>query len=331
MKKGLTFIAVLLFLISCKDAKETFVLSTSVGQSNQLLVVTEASDWKGEIGDNLRKFLGKLVVGLPQPETTFSVTQIAPKGFGSMMNKFRNILFVQIGEKEAFFTKNDFYAKPQTLVYVTAKDKESLNAALEKHKKEIVKIFRDSEIKVLQSRFENIKLDDSQYKTFKKLGISLTIPKTFRTVYDTGDFVWLRQHLMSGIAQGDGTNNILVYSFPLNDEFELDPSNSIINNRNTIGEKYVRGADTEKMYMITEAAFTPQTLNAKVASKKAYETRGKWEVKNDFMAGPFLNYTIVDKKNNRLLVVEGFTYAPSVDKRDFVFELEAIAKSIQIK
>jgi hypothetical protein len=65
--------------------------------------------------------------------------------------------------------------------------------------------------------------------------------------------------------------------------------------------------------------------------KKAYETRGKWEVKNDFMAGPFLNYTIVDEKKNRLIIVEGFTYAPSVNKKAFLFELEAIAKSIKIE
>ena len=53
-------------------------------------------------------------------------------------------------------------------------------------------------------------------------------------------------------------------------------------------------------------------------------------MKNDFMAGPFLNYTVIDKKNNRLIVFEGFTYAPSVSKRAFVFELEAIAKSMKI-
>lgn len=49
------------------------------------------------------------------------------------------------------------------------------------------------------------------------------------------------------------------------------------------------------------------------------------------MAGPFLNYTILDEANNRLIIVEGFTYAPSIKKRAFVFELEAIAKSLKIK
>ena len=95
MRIGLTIVAIVLFLTSCKDAKDTFVLSSSVGKSNQLLVVADANNWNGEVGEHLRKFLGKLVVGLPQPETTFNVTQIAPKGFGSMMNKYRSILIVQ--------------------------------------------------------------------------------------------------------------------------------------------------------------------------------------------------------------------------------------------
>jgi hypothetical protein len=329
MKKGLTIIALLLFFTSCKDAKESFVLGGSVGKSNQLLVVTELKDWKGEIGNNLRDFLGELVVGLPQPETTFSVTQIAPKGFGSMMNKYRNILVVQTSTKESFRVKNDYYARPQTIVYVTAKDKEGLNAQLEKHKKEIVKIFRDSDIKHVQGRFEMTRVDDSKYKTLAKLGVSLTVPKSFKTVDDTGDFLWLRHHLMSGIAKGDGVNSILVYSMPLTEEFDLDVNNNVIMHRNTIGEKYIPGSK-EGMYMITEAAFTPQTKETIVDNKQAFETRGKWEMKNDFMAGPFLNYNIIDKKNNRIIVVEGFTYAPSVNKRDFIFELEAIAKSIVI-
>ena len=49
------------------------------------------------------------------------------------------------------------------------------------------------------------------------------------------------------------------------------------------------------------------------------------------MAGPFVNYAIEDKVNNRYLVAEGYVYAPSVDKREYVFELEAIIKSIKIK
>jgi hypothetical protein len=165
-------------------------------------------------------------------------------------------------------------------------------------------------------------------KTLQNLGVSFTIPSKYRTVEDTGDFMWLRHHLMSGIAK-TGSNNILVYSVPLIDETTV--SDRIIEERNVIGEKHIRGSDTLTMHMITEKAYTPVTFDAKIDDKKAYETRGKWEVKNDFMAGPFLNYTVIDKLHNRLIVFEGFTYAPSINKRAFVFELEAIAKSMKIK
>jgi hypothetical protein len=100
--------------------------------------------------------------------------------------------------------------------------------------------------------------------------------------------------------------------------------------RDTIGRKYIPGRK-ETMYMITEKLYTPRVFQTKMDEKSCYLTYGKWEVLNDFMAGPFLNYAIEDVKNNRLIVLEGFVYAPSVQKRDYMFEVEAILKTIHIK
>jgi hypothetical protein len=49
------------------------------------------------------------------------------------------------------------------------------------------------------------------------------------------------------------------------------------------------------------------------------------------MAGPFVNYAVRDTANNRYLILEGFTYAPSSSKRDLQLELESILKSVKIK
>jgi hypothetical protein len=49
------------------------------------------------------------------------------------------------------------------------------------------------------------------------------------------------------------------------------------------------------------------------------------------MSGPFINYAIEDKVNDRVVIVEGYVFAPSVAKRDYMFELEAIIKSVSIK
>lgn len=244
-----------------------------------------------------------------------------------MMKYHRNVLFVTKAEKEAFVVKRDVYARPQTIIYLQGTDEQSILNMFEKRKSDIVKTFLASDVRYVQGLFEKERLDDSKYKTLENLGLSLTIHDKFKTVDDTGEFLWLRQHLLSGIAK-TGSNNILVYSLPLMAESKIAESISRI--RDSIGKVYIPGS-REGMYMITEEAYTPYTFDTEIAGKKAFETRGKWEVKNDFMAGPFLNYTIVDKEKNRLIVFEGFTYAPSINKRAFLFELEAIGRSLKFK
>ncbi len=327
MKKILSALIITILLSSCVG-NDTMVIRDSIGKINKVMVVAKISDWTGDVGKEVRNSFGELMVGLPQPETILSVSQVAPNGFSSMMKASRNILIISEGAIENFSVKTNVYARPQTVIYLQAKDDESIIRILQKRKQEIRKIFLDADILFTQNIFEKDKLDDTQFKTVQNLGLSLTIPDKFNKVDDTGDFLWLRNHLMSGIAKS-GSNNILLYTVPLKDETQV--SDSIVAVRNRIGKKYIPGSKPETMHMITEEAYTPSTFDVIVDGKKAYETRGKWEVKNDFMAGPFVNYTIIDKKNNRLVVVEGFTYAPSVNKRAFLFELEAIAKSIKIK
>nr|AOE13701.1 conserved hypothetical protein [uncultured bacterium]CCG00705.1 conserved hypothetical protein [uncultured Flavobacteriia bacterium] len=327
MKNLFSIFIVAVLLTSCTGT-DKFVLRNSLGKVNKVMVVNKASDWNGDVGSAIRNSFGEMMVGLPQPETILSVSQIAPNGFNSMMKVSRNILIIGKGEKEDFYIKKNVYAQPQIIIYVYGIDDASIIKIFNKHKKEIIDAYISSDILMTQNIFKRKKLDDSQFKTLQNLGVSFTAPGNFKKVDDTGDFLWLRQHLTSGIAK-TGSNNILVYSVPIKDETKI--AENIIVVRNSIGKKYIPGTDPETMHMITEEAYTPFTSEVVLDGKKTFETRGKWEVKNDFMAGPFLNYSVVDKKKNRIIVFEGFTYAPSVNKRAFLFELEAIAKSMKIK
>ncbi|WP_148868443.1 DUF4837 family protein [Tenacibaculum adriaticum] len=329
MKNLLTLLALTFFIVSCKNNKKTdFVLPTSSGNTNKILVVMKSNQWLGKSGDEIRTVFGEHQVGLPQPETLLSVSQVDPSGFKTFMRNDKAILIMQEGDKEQISVTKNKYAAPQTIVLATAKNEEGFVNLIRNRGKEIIKIFKDEDIKFIQNIFKKERLNDELFKTLENIGVSFDIPERYCLVDDTGDFLWLRQHLKSGIARGDGSNNIIVYSVPLEDETKV--ADNITAVRDTIGKKYIPGSK-EGMYMITEKAYTPYTYDAEIDGKKAFETRGKWEVKNDFMAGPFINYTVIDKKNNRLVVFEGFTYAPSINKRDFIFELEAIAKSMKIK
>ena len=100
--------------------------------------------------------------------------------------------------------------------------------------------------------------------------------------------------------------------------------------RDSIGKRYIPGP-VDGSYMTTEKAYTPFFADTKISNLTSFETKSIWQVKDAFMSGPFINYWIEDKVNNRYLIVEGFVFAPSLGKRDYIFELEAIIRSIIIK
>jgi hypothetical protein len=106
--------------------------------------------------------------------------------------------------------------------------------------------------------------------------------------------------------------------------------NQIIKIRDSIGRAYIEGP-VEGSYLITENAYTPFHGETIIDNKPTLETKGLWDVKNAFMGGPFINYAIEDKINKRWVVVEGFAFAPSVEKRNYMLELEAIIKSVKIQ
>lgn len=320
MKKFFPFALVLIFLLSCKNDGK-LILKDSMGKINSLVIVIDNKEWMGKPGDALRNIIGAPILGLPQEETQFSVTQAPVKAFKTIFKTSRNLLLIGYDKKNSYTVKKELYASPQVIMTILGKDEVSLLALIEKHKKEIISVFKEADLKVYQKKLAKNSVENDSLKTLKKLNVAISIPTDYRLVDDTGDFLWFRKHIDKGDL------NLIAYELPLKENEDI--INSITASRDTIGKKYIPGSK-EGMYMITEAAYSPHIISTKLNNLSAYETRGKWEVKNDFMAGPFINYTIVDKANNRLLVFEGFTYAPNAKKRDYMFELEAIIKTLKI-
>lgn len=313
---------VMLIVASSCETNSKPILKSSTGNMNSLLVVMNNSEWKGKAGDALREIIATPVVGLPQDENQFTVHQVAPKTFSQLFQSSRNILFVGVDKSNTYNVNTNLYASPQLAMTILGKDEQSLINQINKHKKDIVSVFKEGDLAFFQKKLTKEEFKTDTLKTINELGISMRIPKDYRLVADKGDFLWMRYE------SGDASKNLLVYSHPLTKP--LDSIDMIIPSmRNAIGEKFIPG-EPDGSYMITEAAYSPFIVKTKLGDKEAFETRGKWEVKGDYMAGPFLNYAVVDKKNNRLVVVEGFTYAPNAKKRDYMFELEAILKTLKV-
>lgn len=323
MKKIGILLLISIVFVSCNTGEQKRTLKEANGRINNLLVVMKNSEWQGEIGDELRKIIAEPVLGLPQPEAQFEISQIPPENFGSMLRAARSILNLSISDTTSISVQTNVYASPQKIVTITGTSKNSLIKEIQENSQKIIRIFKDADIISVQKNILKKYYDPTKIKTFEEQGFSLKIPRTYNLVEDNGDFIWFRYHL-----DGGNSMEIFAYTVPITSE-EDEKGNTIVTIRNNFGKKNIPG-QIEDSYMITEEAYTPHIFEVELDGKKAFETRGKWEVKGVYMAGPFLSYTVVDKPNNRLIVVEGLTFAPSINKRDYMFEIEAILKTLKI-
>ncbi|MDG1805272.1 DUF4837 family protein [Flavicella sp.] len=330
MKNIFLALSLVVLFTACESKKEEKrVFLDSNGRMNHVLIVMDNSKWNGEVGDKLKDIIMTPVLGMPQQENQFDVSHVAESSFGKMFKASRNVLIVDLDSISDFQSMQNVYAKPQQIVKITAPNDEALIEMLELYQEQMITTFKNFDIENVQRTHVKKAYGETSFKTLNDLGLEMTIPRFFKKVDDTGEFLWMRQHLSGGIAKGDGTSNILVYSIPM-PASKKGLVQTISRMRDTVGKKYIPGRK-ENMYMITEKLYTPRVFQTKMGDLPCYATFGKWEVLNDFMAGPFLNYAIEDVANNRWIVVEGFVYAPSVNKRDYMFELEAVLKSIHIK
>ena len=325
MKKIYFLVATFLAFASCEDnGKENErILSESSGNINNLSVIVDNELWQGQVGEAIRTNLAAPVDGLPQDEPLFSINQMPPEAFAGFSRKNRIFLRVEKGEPAGIKIGNDSYARPQTGIVVTGETNEEIADIIDENADKIISAFKRTEIKEQQRRISRSSQDDSRLK--EELGVSLKFPTAYRYAKDEDGFFWIRKDIPNGSME------ILVYEVPVN---AIHKDSNIIGNiiemRDSIGEKHIPGP-VEDSHMITEAAYAPFLFNAEIDGKFAYETKGTWEVTNAFMAGPFLNYAVYDEENERFLVLEGFTFAPSARKRDNMFELEAILKSAKIQ
>ena len=325
MKKTIAMAFTVIFLIACNnsESKGKRILSSSSGNINNLSVVIDNELWEGSIGEQIRLILGAPVYGLPQEEPLFNMQQMPTVVFSGFATKSRIILKIEKGKQADIKFLKEVFAKPQKLILVSGNTNNEINELLEQNAEKIVAIFKEAEIKENQRRIN--KSLNTKNNIEETLGLTINFSTAYRIAKEDNSFFWLRKDIKTG------SMNIMLYEMPLGAISKGDDAiNDIIKMRDSIGKAHIPGP-LEGSYMITEEAYTPYLNETIIDNKPALLTKSTWEVKNAFMAGPFINYIIEDKINNRLIVIEGFTFAPSAVKRNHMFELEAIIRSVQIK
>lgn len=327
MKKYILFSVLAAFLfMGCNNgtaSKRDRVVTSSSGNINNVSVVLENEKWEGAIGEALRETLAAPVDGLPQEEPIFSLNQMPPEAFAGFVRKNRLFIKVENGKPAGFKSYKDPFATPQRGILISGMDNEEIVNQINENSEEIIRLFRSTEIREKQRRMRKSLKDDSKLQD--QFGVSLIFPSAYRYAIEEDDFFWIRKDIPKGMME------IMIYEVPLHViERDTNIIGNIIKMRDSIGQAHIPGP-VDGSYMITEEAYAPYLFNVEIDGKFAYETRGTWEVKNAFMAGPFVQYAVRDEANNRYVILEGFAFSPASAKRDNMFELEAILQSARIK
>lgn len=326
-KIAIVLLLAALALNSCMEgSKSERFLPPSTGAVNSLMVVMDNELWKGAIGDKVREHFAARVLAVPQSEAIFSLIQIPPQVFKGATTNSRSVLFVQQDTLSIAHIKSDLYAKPQKVGVVKGRDYSELVANIDLLAPKAIAAFRNNEISESQRRFKKSLNKEQDLK--EEFGITLNVPSVYSVGKHEDNFVWLDRQILKG------NMNIIAYEMPW-DSFTTDSTfvRDIVKMRDSVGKRFIPGPDVpgKTTYMITEKAFAPYVFPAEISGRKAAEVRGIWEISGYPMAGPFLTYIINDEPNNRKLVLEGFIFAPSANKRDDLLELEAILKTVQFE
>jgi hypothetical protein len=245
-----------------------------------------------------------------------------PSTFSGFIKSNRLFLHVTIGQEDKFTLVTNEYARPQTGAIITAKTKQGLIKLIAENQEEIIKAYIKSEIKERQRRTAISPLLIDSLK--ERFGLTIKMPSAYRIAHKGDDFYWIRKDLKK-----TGSTNILIYEVPLN-SISSDSSalGEILTIRDSIGGYHLPVEDNGRFG--TDYSYSPNFYITELDGNLTYKTKGVWDVKGEFMAGPFLNYAVKDEKNNRYLIIEGFTFSPAERKRNLQFELESIIKSAKI-
>lgn len=321
-KTALILLAAALSLTACK--KENF-FPTASGRPYEVLVVMDSTDWKAPHGRALFDVLDTDVPMLPQSERSFRISQTEVKDFDRVLNIFRNIIIVNIDPHQFTRTKMKFtrdkWAMEQIVLTINSPSEEEFRNFCVEHRQDIVDFLTRTEmnrlVKELKQKHSKVTFDLAK----QIFDCEIFAPKELQSYKKGKDFVWTSNNTASGLE------NIVIYSYPyegphtFNKEYLCHKRDSVMQ-VNLPGEK-------PGMYMQTDTLCTV-VRPIVVHNNYAMEMRGLWIMRNDCMGGPYVSHHRVDTENNRVIVVEGFVYAPEKMKRGLIRRLEGSLYTLKL-
>ena len=303
------------FLSGCRRGQ--LITPQASGRPYEVLVVMDHEAWEAPEGRALFDVLDTDVPGLPQPERSFHISQVAPADMNRTLYIFRNIIEVDINSTIYTRTSLRFvrnvYAEGQVILRIRSNSRADFIQYMQEHGQDIIDFFTKTEINRL-CRDLTRKYSQLTYDLAREMfDCELRAPEELRNYKKGKDFFWVTNNTPSGQV------SMMMYSYPYEGP-ETFNKRYVLHKRDSVLRINMPGSEPD-MYMQTDTACT-QVRPIVVHQKYAMEARGLWIMRNDAMGGPFVSHYRVDTENNRVVVVEGFVFAPEKMKRGLMRRME---------
>jgi len=335
-------------LAGCKDVLSNLQSKPSaLGVMNEIVVICDEVLWEGDTGDSLMYYYASPYPIMPAPEPLFDIRHFTTEQLQaeSLRKELRTyVILADLSDKDSpttLMVKTDLgeenirkfnddpnkfsttgmdkWARGQLIVYILGNGKDDLARNIIRAFPRISKRIREHDEPQLSAQtYMNGSSTELTNLVAKEFGIQMKVPGDFKVAVNSKNFLWIRKD------NREVTASIAIKSFPYKDKSQLQLA-GLIDMRDRLGV-LVEGSSVGS-FMHTNAVNLPvYTYPKEIAGRYAIESRGIWEMTEDYLGGPFINFAVID--GERILVIDAFIYAPGKDKRDYIQQLELVVASL---
>lgn len=322
----------------------------SIGGIDEIIVVMDTTLHGGQTALAIEDTFGKYIQTIPGAEPTY---RLIYRDFNSNseleeIQKYKNIIFVspiddetnvgslirailsedienrvRNGDSFAFPLRDRWVRDQWTLLLTSTSDEELAEKILNSEKSlvgNLLELEFDRRLGEIYRRGEQVAISDSLWENH---GWSIRMQHDYIQSVDYENVAVFRRYLPE--------NNRWILAWwkdGVEDPGFLDYE-WINATRDSLLEKYLRG-ERDGSYLTTE--YRRSVITEQFDREDgliSFETLGTWTMTNDFMGGPFVNFTYYDPRTSRLFMIEYGQFAPSVTKRRFVRQFRAMGRTFQ--
>lgn len=342
----------LLFLFSCSDENvpDDLFLPEANGAHGEILLLMDDNLWNGKVGaaviDNLTQHAKGPYL---RPEPMFSYFQKVPEDLNHLNQLNRNILKFMIDTDSSYaetavIEERNYYAKNQLFIIVKDSDPNRLYDYAKNKMDYIVDTFNEFELQQLIRQYKNEPNKRLAELCENKFGFTVSFPKRSVLKTDKENFVLIKHDRSKNLLPNDATKaqggtfwiqqGFLIWSTPyIADSNHLSVESMLMERDSTL--KYNVPGRVKGTYMATEydPYYKPEGKVFEYNGSKTVEIRGLWKHDGPVFiggGGPFVQYSILNEAENKIVTICGYIYAPKFEKREHIREIDAVLNTIEL-